>query len=579
MATLPLIQSGRVENVNISGAVLPTVNAPQVEYTGLKAGAQYADTVSQTLDRLSRNLFGIASEAAKQAGMQYVADNPITDEQLQAAKDGDVTALQLGGPMNIFDQAIRKARAFEVSSTFEAEARNELTTMLTKIESGEMKVDAVQTNINSMMAGYSKSISQIDPEASLKFRATIATVGNTVLAKATELQLKREKDQRLIKFDQDFDNSVRLLEASVSQGFWVDPKTGVKRSVEDLIDVYRQTINTSALLLGDAQLQKTYSEKFEKAQAEAKVNAVSAFVTDMKFSANSEVGLAMIQSNNLGKMSDVYANMPYDSKAKVLANYMITMNQRTDADKARKAAEKRADEIELYGLYSQAISMSETDPQRKGLVSKIAALGVKNPDAVPLSILKDLQEPSKEGNAMVEFNALSQIYSGAITSSDQLQKIAGLTGKQYISLLKTLHSENKADDSRLNREVSRLAGIPTIPGQVVIVDPKGTAFRQRNILMAKVEEIRAKAAIEGKVVTTEDIVSQLETYVDKQRNSESAKAAKTTLETYAKKDWINGPITRDSLPALELKAKDNKIRDNELRRIRQLLDQAEGVNQ
>jgi hypothetical protein len=404
-------------------------------------------------------------------------------------------------------------------------------------------------------------------------------VGNTVLAKATELQLKREKDQRLIKFDQDFDNSVRLLEASVSQGFWVDPKTGAKRSVEDLIDVYRQTINTSALLLGDAQLQKTYSEKFEKEQAEAKVNAVSAFVTDMKFSANSEAGLAMIQSNNLGKMSDVYANMPYDSKAKVLANYMITMNQRTDADKARKAAEKRSDEIELYGLYSQAISMSETDPQRKGLVSKIAALGVRNPDAVPLSILKDLQEPSKEGNAMVEFNALSQIYSGAITSSDQLQKIAGLTGKQYTSLLKTLHSENKADDSRLNREVSRLAGIPTIPGQVVIVDPKGTAFKQRNILMAKVEEIRANAAIDGKVVTTEDIVSKLETYVDKQRNSESAKAAKTTLETYTKKDWINGPITRDSLPALEIKAQGNKTRENELRRIRQLLDQAEGVNQ
>ena len=198
---------------------------------------------------------------------------------------------------------------------------------------------------------------------------------------------------------------------------------------------------------------------------------------------------------------------------------------------------------------------------------------------MPLSILKDLQEPSKEGNAMVEFNALSQIYSGAITSSEQLQKIPGLTGKQYISLLKTLHSENKAEDSRLNREVSRLAGIPTIPGQVVIVDPKGSAFKQRNVLMAKVEEIRAKAAIEGKVVTTEDIVSQLETYVDKQRNSESAKAARASLETYTKKEWINGPITRDSLSARERKAKGNQIRERELRRIRQLLDQAEGVNQ
>ncbi len=48
----------------------------------------------------------------------------------------------------------------------------------------------------------------------------------------------------------------------MSQGFWVDPKTQQKRSIEELADVYRQTITTSALLLGDATVQKSYSDKF-----------------------------------------------------------------------------------------------------------------------------------------------------------------------------------------------------------------------------------------------------------------------------------------------------------------------------
>ena len=49
MADLPLLQSGRVENIGISGAVTPQVSVPQVDYTGLKAGAQYQGTVSATM--------------------------------------------------------------------------------------------------------------------------------------------------------------------------------------------------------------------------------------------------------------------------------------------------------------------------------------------------------------------------------------------------------------------------------------------------------------------------------------------------------------------------------------------------
>ncbi len=98
----------------------------------------------------------------------------LTDEQLQAAKMGDLGAMKSGGALNIFDQAVRKARSFELSSTFEAEARSQMANMLTAVETGKATTEQVQNKLSTMMDGFSRSLAQVDPEASLKFRATSA---------------------------------------------------------------------------------------------------------------------------------------------------------------------------------------------------------------------------------------------------------------------------------------------------------------------------------------------------------------------------------------------------------------------
>lgn len=581
MADFPLIQSGRVENIGIPGAVTPQVSAPQVDYTGLKAGAQYQNTVGATIDRLSQSLFGIASEAAKQAGMQYVADNPITDEQLRAAKDGDVSSLSLGGSFNIFDQAVRKARAFEVSSSFEAEARNELATMLTKIENGQATTEQVQTQIDTMMTGYSKSLAQVDPEASLKFRATIATAGNTVLAKAAEAELKRAKEQRLIKFDQDFDASVRLLEAAVAQGFWVDPKTGTKRSVEDLADVYRQTISTSAVLVGGVTTQRTYSDKFEAALKNAKIGAVSNFVTSPEFSADPEAGLAMIQSGNVGKMSDVYNAMPFDDQAKVKANYMVAINQRDSLAKQKQAAAKREGEIQLATLMQEMYTAPAGSPAQRAAQSKIVGLAQSVPGVVTDATLKDILAPKQgKSDPMVEFNVISGIINGTITTADQVKGYIGkgLTGNDAVSALKLINSENRRDQSEIERGINRLAGINQTGG-IVVLDKNAMEFTNRQLLQAQSLDIQARLVREGKQPTPSMVIGELEKFVTERRNSETAKQAADALKVYEKKDWINGPVTMDSLPALERKAGSDRNKQNDVKRIRSLLQQANGIGQ
>jgi hypothetical protein len=177
---------------------------------------------------------------------------------------------------------------------------------------------------------------------------------------------------------------------------------------------------------------------------------------------------------------------------------------------------------------------------------------------------------------MVEFNAMAQIYDGRITSAQQIYQLPGLNGKQKVNLLGKLVSEDRRNDNELDRELSRLAGIPVIQGQMVVIDPKGKEWERRLTLSAQATEIKAKAMAEGKVLTNNDVIRQLETNIEQSRNTEKAKSARTQLQTYEKSEWINGTITRDSLPTLERKAGNDRRKLNELNRIRNLLNDAEG---
>ncbi len=583
MATLPIIQSGRMENIGIPGAVTPNVQAPQVDYVGLRQAAASNQQMAQTLDRLSAQLFRTAGEEAQRAGVQFVADNPVTDEQLQAAINGDTTPLTERQGGTIFDQAVRKARALELSGRFEAEARKQLTGMLSAIEAGDPKAstEGIQTAINTMMDGMSKSLAQVDPEASLKFRASIATTGNTVLQKAAEQQLKREKAARLIRFDTNFDNVTRLIQAEISQGFWLDPTTGQKRSIEDRLQMYRSAISTEATLLGDATMAKTYSDRFDTAVKQAKIDVVTReLVADPAAMANPEATIKNLLAGNVGKLSDVVKTMlvtDFGSVERISANFMTAVNNANTLAERRRQEIKRQGEIQAINLLEQIFPLQDNDPKRRALVKQLIEL----PEgSVPIGTLKDILTPDKgEGNAAAEFNMLQGIYNGSITSPEQIWRRVGngLTGKQAVSLLKTLTTEDRRDQRDLDSGLAKLAGIPTMPGQVTVLDPKGAEFQRLQSLRADAQQIQAEATRKGEILTPRQVLERVEADLTKRRSTESAKAARTQLEVYEKRDWVKGPITNDSLPALELKAKGNRQRENELNQIKRLLKQSEGM--
>jgi hypothetical protein len=570
------IESGQISLRGVGGVPMQQISMQQTDYGApFRQEAQGQNALAQLVDRMSSSAMQMAGEFFKEQAVIDVANNPLTPDQLEMAKNGDMSFLQGGSRLNLYDATLRKARSMELAGAFDTEAKAKVVEIQADVEAGTLNSQQAAQKLNNMASGFAKSLAQVDADAALKFTASMGVYSKTVMAEAYKMETKRRKEKEVLLLEQDYNNTMKLVEPAIAQGFLIG-EDGKEIPVDAILDFHERQFVGKAMDAGGVPMASAMRERIKAAFKEAKINAATKIAMGDAYMNDAVVGYNKLRSGDLGRMSAVFMAMPQDDKDKVVANFMTAVSQR---DKVNKEVQEAADRTALttfIPLFNQAMSLPEGNAQRKQLVGQIAKLAEANPKVVPLGVLSDLQKPNTEGNSMVEFNAMAQIYDGRITSAQQIYQLPGLNGKQKVNLLGKLVSEDRRNDNELDRELSRLAGIPVIQGQMVVIDPKGKEWERRLTLSAQATEIKAKAMAEGKVLTNNDVIRQLETNIEQSRNTEKAKSARTQLQTYEKSEWINGTITRDSLPTLERKAGNDRRKLNELNRIRNLLNDAEG---
>ena len=575
------IESGQIQLRSVGGVPMQQPTMQGVDYVGFRGQAQAATTLSQLVDRMSQTAFDMAGKAVQERALMDVANNPLTPEQLEIAKNGDMSQLGIPGQsFNIYDAALRKARSFELSSAFDTEAKGEVVKVLADVEAGTMTSEKAAQKLNTLTKGFASSLAKVDGDAALKFTASMGVYAKTVMAEAYKLETKRTREKQTLALEGDFSNSMKLVEPTLGQGFYVDAN-GQERPVEELLGVYRKNLADRAFAVGGMPLANEYLGKFDKAVTEARVNAATKIATSDAYMSDPEMGLQRLRSGDLGRMTGVFATMQQDDKAKVLANFMVAVNQRDSVTKAKQAEAKRGGEIELAGLMATMYNAPPGSPAQKQAQGSIVSLAQRVPGVVSDSTLKAILEPKQaKSDPMVEFNVISGILDGRITTADQVKGYIGrgLTGNDASSALKLINSENRRDQNEIERGINRLAGINQTGG-LVVIDKNAMEFTNRQVLKAQSLDIEARLLREGKQPTPAMVVGELENWVSTRRKTETATQATTELKFYEKKDWIKGPITMDSLPALELKAGNDRTKQNDVKRIRSLLQQANGMSQ
>jgi len=561
MATRP-IESGQIQLRGPGGGV-PMVQAQvaPVRPIQFEVAAQAQSQMGALIQRMSESLFQQAGKMAEQEGIRYAAENPPDAEELELAKNGMITK----PTGRIFDDAFRKARSLQLATHFEVEGTNEMMKLLPDIEAGRITSEQVANKLREMNSGFTAALSKIDPQAGIKFNATMAASGNTILRKALETEVKNAKEANRIKFDAYADKVTALLQPTI--------EANPGQSAE-LIAMHTANIERAALVLGDAGLQRAASEKWRTDVRDAQIAVVTKALTTPENIADPLITLEKIRTGQIGNLSPVLQRMittDFESVAKVQANFLQAVAQRQTL---RDQEDKQADRVAVatvVPMYSRALAMSNDDPQKARLVEQISTIAQSRPGAIPWSLITTLVKPPDPDNEQVEYNMRVQIIGGNITKPDQIWNQVGpngISGKQALNLLNFMFSEDRREQTAEQQLYSRLAGVPQVPGQIVVLDPKSEEWTRRQRIVQDANEIKAAAAAEGKPLPLSELEGLLADRINSRRNIEQLNGLRKQLQTYETK--AGGPITADSLTTLE---KSGKLNPNEITRVRQLLQQ------
>lgn len=309
---------------------------PRVETASLKEGARAFETINRKLDQLSSFIEREGTEYAQEQAMQYAAQNPVTQEQINeaVASKGErkswLSALTGG---NIYDETLQAAQGSMLANQLSIEAQKKFRELQVLAENNQIGFDEAQVEIQDVIDGYAATISAFSPEASIKARASMATAGNGVLKSVAEKQSKIFAAAQAAKLDEDIFSVRRFAEDEFYRGDSWNPTTQSYIRAEDRIAAIFNPIEEQAVAMG----QQGRLPKLLEAKREARINGVTRGLLDEKFAASHTKAYQRIINNDLGEYESSWAVMSDDERDKVKQKFLKEVADRKKfSDQAEK---------------------------------------------------------------------------------------------------------------------------------------------------------------------------------------------------------------------------------------------------
>ena len=491
MATrLPQVQGGQVQIGGVPNAVLPEVQFGQRDVSsGYQAQARYQQSVSTVIDRMTQTVFGVAEGMSQRAGLQFAAENPLTTEQLEAMSKGDMSQVSLGSPLNVFNSAVRKARAIEVSGHAEVEAREQMVVLLEKANMGQMDATQAQDQIAAITNGYGEALAQIDPDASYKYRATMAAVGGRVLEKVAELDGQKRMIGNTVKVQRLYTTMQQEIALASTTKMPIDQRTGQEIPADVYIDALKTNFlsNAQALIGTNAALQ--YVNNIDNDINQSKVSAISQYLnTDPSF-ANSSNGIDRLLRGDAGSASNAFQSLLPEDREKVIGDYRSLKAQRR-AD--MEAAQSQADRATQVKIREQIFKFHDpnTSPEERVQIGREIA----NSPAITVSQIETFLKPNQTPGDPVTFERIKrEVSRGTYSDITQIEAIGaevGMNQTQISQLVATFTLTESRLETTSNRLILQYAGVPD---QVTFFtsDAEAQKFKKKEDITALRDELVA----------------------------------------------------------------------------------------
>lgn len=469
MADLRL-QSGRVQAQGISSLPQPNMNfGQQRREVEFQTAAESSSVLSRTLSNLSTQMFGMAQSMAESAGEEFAANNPITEKELEAMKNGDTASFKRKFSLNAFTASVNKFRAHELSSNFELEVVNDAAKIQQQIETGFQSdgktpyvVDAKKISEDwiAKTNGFGDVLARYSPDAAYKFRATAAVHGNRVLLAATKAASEKRFLQNQVRIEAEISLHAASL-SSIINGY----QGNNPAELLSLITAERERVVGNATVLGGLPAQKLALEKTAGIEADVMKATFENYVFSER---TGEIGdtTAFLQRVRDKKLPPKLQNMwdimsetqRKDVRAAMETQFASLAKTKEDQKKVQKDAAKvlANEKIMIY------LEGSSTLEQKAIALNELYEISLNHPDVVSAQTLKiDLPKLLEEkveddpvGLAVLLEGLRANKYTTAndVLAAARTNKVSGKTAFQ-------LSKEYLPKDSTERARVEALADI------------------------------------------------------------------------------------------------------------------------
>ena len=436
MAELP-----RYENLGVQYADLPKISTAMQQIK-----AQGYAGVEQSLDRMTNFFQEKAVTEAQKKALKYAIELPPTPEQLlEAKKTGQMPVIKGAG--SVFTETYNKATAHILGNQLQTEFQNRLALKLSAMERGFLPVDVstLQRDLRDDIDGTISVLTAIDPETSIKFRASMATIGHGVYKQALVIDEKN----RQLSYAADQEAALMSIKPVVENviksyaDIGMDPAE-LENILQNVIQPF--TNKTSITLSGSEK----YAIEAYKIVQEAKVGAVLTKLSDPIFAPSVGVAAQKLMNGDVGELTGLYNRLDKETKNKIRSEHMKLVSdakQFTDIEDEKRKAENKIKGNELTIEFLRP----DTKPARKQeILTEMIRL-----DEMNLTTAMELMKPKEvEPNPVLTMNLYENIKNGRIKSIKELVPYSSkMSRAEFESLGRSLvDNQAKIALERIDRE-------------------------------------------------------------------------------------------------------------------------------
>lgn len=491
------IESGRVQIAGPGGGVpMRQIEQPGVNYIAGQAQAQTSSALAQVLDRMSNALFEEAGrQAVQEAKIDYFTNFRPDDSQIGLAAgqvldpSSSQSAMQpltrderLQGA-GIYTQTLRKLRSLDIAGRFEVHADNEFQKVLADIEANRITPKQAADKMSNVVTGFSRAIGGMDGEAAAKFQNTMGMRASVIMGKAFELETRRQREVDTAELRLALDNDIARLPTTLNQVTYLNA-AGENKPVTDHVELtIRNIYQRVTPRLGLQEAERMVTEYRAKAR-EALIGVISAHVSDLSFAPDATGAISRLDKNDAGRMTPLWANLPFEDRAKIRSNLRTTQIERqTTKDQADQDA-LRADTLEVAQLTSDFFTSDQGalgQLRARSALERLRVISIRNPKAITPEAVFELPAKRQQGelaNPRAEFVLKTEIMQGMHTSPAALEARAKQLGIGYKRLGESILPFFIARDDQDEREVERMfrTASKIVPGQFNISQKQNDAY-------------------------------------------------------------------------------------------------------